>query len=62
MTLEDMTPEGFAAWADVLGLTASQDHLTILRPEVLAMLSRIAPLYDIDVSAIPVEDAIGGSE
>ena len=57
----ELTPDAFAAWARAVGLKASAEHLEILRPEVEAMLARIAPLDDIDASGIAIEDAIGGS-
>ena len=48
--------------ARAAGLTASPEHLETLRPEVEAMLGRIAPLDGLPVDDIPVERAIGGVE
>ena len=59
---DEMTPDAFAAWAQAVGLRASPAHLEALRPEVQAMLGRIAPVAAIDVSDIAIEDAIGGAE
>ena len=58
----ELTPEAFAAWARAVGLTADAAHLEALRPEVQAMLGRIAPLDAIAVDGAPVERAIGGAE
>lgn len=56
---DDLTPEAFAAWAAAVGLNASAEHLELLRPEVQAMLDRIASLSGIDVSTVPIERAFG---
>ena len=45
------------ALAAQLGLTASQEHLEVLYREVRALLGRMAPIDDIDVSEVPPEDA-----
>lgn len=58
----ELTPEAFASWARAVGLTADAAHLEALRPEVQAMLGRIAPLDAIAVDGAPVERAIGGAE
>ena len=58
----ELTPDAFAAWAHAAGLTAGPEHLEKLRPEVEAMLGRIAPLDAIPVDGIPVERAVGGTE
>ena len=58
----ELTPEAFAEWARAVGLTADAAHLEALRPEVQAMLGRIAPLDAIAVDGAPVERAIGGAE
>ncbi len=52
--------ENFAAWASAVGLRVSPEHLELLRPEVEAMLTRLAGLDDIDVSEVTIEQAIGG--
>ena len=54
-----LTPDAFVAWARALGLRASADHLALLRPEVRALLERIGPLEDIDLSSVPIERAFG---
>ena len=58
----ELTPDAFAAWARAVGLTADAAHLEALRPEVQAMLSRVAPLDAIVVDGVPVERAVGGAE
>ena len=58
----ELTPDAFASMARAAGITASPEHLELLRPEVEAMLDRIAPLDDLPVDDIPVERAIGGTE
>ena len=58
----ELTPDAFAAWARAVGLNADVEHLEKLRPEVEAMLGRIAPLEELPVDGIPVERAVGGVE
>ena len=58
----ELSPDAFAVLARAAGLTASPEHLETLRPEVEAMLGRIAPLNDLPVDDIPVERAIRGVE
>ena len=58
----ELTPEAFASMARAAGITADAEHLEKLRPEVEAMLGRIAPLDDLPVDHIPVERAVGGVE
>ena len=58
----ELTPDSFAAWARAVGLNAPPEHLEALRPEVEAMLGRIAPLDAIPVDGVPVERAVGGVE
>ena len=58
----ELTPDAFASWAHAVGLNADPEHLELLRPEVEAMLARIAPVNDIPVEGIPVERAVGGVE
>ncbi len=58
----ELTPDAFASMARAAGITASLEHLEKLRPEVEAMLGRIAPLDDLPVDHIPVERAVGGVE
>ncbi len=43
--------------AEQAGINASQEHLETLHGEVEALLRRMAPLHDIDVSEIPPEEA-----
>ena len=57
---DELTPEAFAAWARAVGLQTDAEHLERLRPEVEALFARIAPLNDIDVTGVAIEDAIGG--
>ncbi len=52
-----MTLEQFKAMAEQVGINASQEHLETLHGEVEALLRRMAPLHDIDVSEIPPEEA-----
>ena len=61
MSLE-LTLDVFTAWARAVGLTASPERLAKLRPDVEAMLGRIASLDDLPVDHIPVESAVGGVE
>ena len=58
----ELTPETFAAWAHAVGLTAGPEHLEKLRPEVEALIGRLAPLDAIPVDDIPIERAVGGVE
>ncbi len=58
----ELTPDAFASMAHAAGITADAEHLEKLRPEVEAMLGRIAPLDDLPVDHIPVERAVGGVE
>ena len=56
-----LPPEAFAAWANAVGLQTDAEHLELLRPEVEALFARIAPINDIDVTGVAIEDAIGGA-
>lgn len=58
----ELTPDAFASMARATGIAASPEHIEKLRPEVEAMLGRIAPLDDLPVDHIPVERAVGGVE
>lgn len=58
----DLTPDAFAAWARAVGLTGDAAHLETLRPEVEAMLRRVAPLDEIAVDGVSLEQAVGGAE
>ena len=58
----ELTPDAFAAWARAVGLTAGPEHLEKLRPEVEALMGRLAPLDAIPVDDIPIERAVGGVE
>ena len=58
----ELTPDAFASMARAAGITAGPEHLEELRPEVEAMLGRLAPLDDIPVDGIPIERAVGGVE
>ena len=58
----ELTPDAFASWTRAVGLTADAAHLETLRPEVQAMLGRVAPLNAIPVDGVPVERAVGGAE
>lgn len=58
----ELTPDAFASMARAAGITTDPEHLEKLRPEVEAMLGRIAPLDDLPVDHIPVERAVGGME
>ena len=60
----ELSAEGFAALAAQLGVRLSPERLEELYPEVRALLRRIAPLWDIDVSSVAPEEAaqdLGGS-
>ena len=54
----ELSPETFAALAAQLGVRLSAERLDELDPDVRALLARIAPLWDIDVSAV-APDEIG---
>lgn len=56
-----LAPEAFAAWANAVGLQTDAEHLELLRPEVEALFARIAPINDVDVTGVAIEDAIGGA-
>ena len=58
----ELTPDAFAAWARAVGLNADTGHLEKLRPEVEALVGRLAPLDAIPVDDIPIEQAVGGLE
>ena len=58
----ELTPDAFASMARAAGITAGPEHIEKLRPEVEAMLGRIAPLDDLPVDHVPVERAVGGME
>jgi hypothetical protein len=53
----ELSQETFMAMAAQLGLTASPEHLEVLYREVKALLTRMAPIDDVDVSEIPPEEA-----
>ena len=55
--MPEISKEVFAAWADVNGIKASDEYLEQLRGEVQAILARLEPLDDIDVSEIATEEA-----
>ena len=55
--MPEIKSELFAAWAEVLGIKASAEHLEQLRGEVQAIFARLEPLDGIDVSEIPAEEA-----
>ncbi len=52
----ELSAEGFAALAAQLGVPLSPERLTELYPEVRALLERIAPLWDIDLSSVAPEE------
>ena len=52
----ELTPETFTALAAQLGVRLSPERLAELYPDVRALLARIAPLWDIDVSAVAPEE------
>ena len=54
---KELSQETFMAMAAQVGLTASQEHLEVLYREVRALLFRMAPIDDVDVSEIPPEEA-----
>ena len=54
----DLSRESFAALAALLGLRMSAGRLDALYPDVRALLGRIAPLWDMDVSSVTPEEAM----
>ena len=52
-----MTREQFIAMAERAGIKATPEHLDTLHAEVEALLRRMAPLHDIDLSETAPEDA-----
>ena len=56
----ELSRESFAALAGQLGLRMSPERLDALYPDVQALLGRIAPLWDIDVSSVTPEEAMQG--
>ncbi len=60
----ELSAEGFAALAVQLGVRLSPERLAELYPDGRALLGRIAPLWDIDLSSVaPDETArdLGGA-
>lgn len=49
--------EFFDAWAAEVGIQADDAHMEALRGEVGAILERLKPLEDMDVSDVPPEEA-----
>ncbi len=52
----ELSAEAFAALAAQLGVPLSPERLAELYPDVRALLGRIAPLWDIDVSSVAPEE------
>ena len=52
----ELSADGFAALAVQLGVRLSPERLVEVYPEVRALLERIAPLWDIDVSSVAPEE------
>ena len=52
----ELSAEGFAALAAQLGVRLSPERLAELYPDVRALLGRIAPLWDIDLSSVAPEE------
>ena len=52
----ELSVEAFAALAAQLGVPLSAERLAELYPDVRALLERIAPLWDIDVSSVAPEE------
>ena len=52
----ELSAEAFAALAAQLGVRLSPERLEELYPDVRALLGRIAPLWDIDVSSVAPEE------
>ncbi len=53
----ELSAEGFAVLAAQLGVRLSSERLEELYPDVRALLGRIAPLWDIDLSSVAPEEA-----
>ncbi|MCH8849045.1 MAG: hypothetical protein IIC32_08750 [Chloroflexi bacterium] len=53
---DELSAEAFAALAAQLGVPLSPERLAELYPDVRALLERIAPLWDIDVSSVAPEE------
>ena len=54
---KDLSKEAFEELAAHVGLHVSAEHLDVLRGEVNALLARVAPIADVDVSEVPPEQA-----
>ena len=52
----ELSADAFAALAVPLGVHLSPERLAEVYPEVRALLERIAPLWDIDVSSVAPEE------
>ena len=52
----ELSAEDFAALAAQLGVRLSPERLADLYPDVQALMARIAPLWDIDVSSVGPEE------
>jgi len=52
----ELSADAFAALAVQLGVRLSPERLAEVYPEVRALLERIAPLWDIDVSSVAPEE------
>ena len=55
--MSEISKTAFAAWADLIGISADPAHLEQLRGEVQAIFARLESLDAIDVSTIPAEEA-----
>ena len=56
----ELDKAAFLALAAQMGLSGDAEHLDALYPEVRALLARIAPLSEIDVSSVAPEEAAPG--
>ena len=56
----ELDKDTFLALAAQMGLSGDAEHLDALYLEVRALLTRIAPLSDIDVSSVAPEEAMPG--
>ena len=55
--MPQLSKEAFLAWAAQVGIDASPEHLDSLHAEVGALLTRIEPLADIDITEVPPDVA-----
>ena len=55
--MPELSKEAFLAWAAQVGIDAPPEHLHSLHTEVGALLTRIEPLANVDVTEVPPDVA-----